>query len=335
MGRRISAILLILLALGLIILAPIIAFTSVGTSLLVSTGISAPPATPTPTPSPTPIPVTPTPIPTPQPILTVQGTPPALSATSSYLLDTDTGHVLETVNSQAPVPMASTTKIMTALIAIQAGNLDQTITVGQDAIDRVGYHADGSTDGSSANLRVGESMKLKDMLYALMLPSGDDAATAIADALGGTNARFVQRMNFFAYHLHLFETHYVNPDGLTDPSQDDQHYTSAADLARLAAYAMKIPLFAQIVQTPTYTVNGHTWNTTNYLLTSQDLYTGATGIKTGTTNAAGYCLVFSASRNGHHLLGVVLHSATEAQRFTDARALLDWGFSLPLLPPTA
>jgi D-alanyl-D-alanine carboxypeptidase (penicillin-binding protein 5/6) len=258
----------------------------------------------------------------------VQGTPPQLTADAVYLLDADTGHVLDEVNGEKPLPMASTTKIMTAVIAIQTADLNEPIPVKQDAINRV--NLDG---GSSAGLVVGDTLPLKAMLYALLLPSGDDAAYAIADELGGTREGFVQRMNLFAYRLHLFQTHYNNPDGLT---LDDnlQHYTTARDLATLTQYAMHLPLFAQIVQLQHYTFHttkqNYTWDNTNKLLTT---YNGMTGVKTGHTDAAGYCLVFAATRKNHHLIGVLLNSPSELQRNKDVSTLLDWGFALPLRPP--
>ncbi|GCE11832.1 D-alanyl-D-alanine carboxypeptidase family protein [Tengunoibacter tsumagoiensis] len=330
MKRRIIGIICLLCALSLLILIPLLAFTSSGEGFLTSAGILDPTPTPTPIPYPTLPPATPIPPITPQPILTVQGAPPPLAARMSYLIDADTGHVLADTNGERPVPMASTTKIITALIAIQSGKLDQMITVKQDAIDRVGYHSDGSTDGSSAYLKVGEQIKLKDLLYGLMLPSGDDAAVAIADALGGSTETFVQRMNLFTFRLGLFQTHYVNPDGLTQDELNGQHYTTAADLTRLATYAMKIPFFAQIVQTPSYSTANHVWTNTNLLLST---YPGMNGIKTGHTDAAGWCLVFSATRNGHHLIGAILDSSSQVTRDSDTKALLDWGFNLPVRPP--
>lgn len=320
MGRRIITVSLILLAISIAIIIPI---------LLVEANLFNMPelADLTPTPLPTLIPPTPT-IP-PKPIITVQGTPPSVSATSTYLVDMDTGNVLADINGEKPLPMASTTKIMTALIAIQTGNLNEPITVKQDAIDRI------LAGGSGAGLVLGDTLTLKDLLYGLLLPSGDDAAFTIADALGGTSNNFVQRMNLFAYHLHLFQTHYSNPDGLT-LDNNNEHYTTTADLVRLARYAMTIPLFAQIVQTQNYTVpsttqhHGYTWNNTNKLLVS---YMGMIGIKTGFTYAAGYCLVFAATRDNYHIIGAVLHSTTEDQRAIDVKALLDWGFALPRRPP--
>lgn len=326
MGRRIVGLFLLAIAMIVVIAIPILAFTSIGNHALQNMGIAI-------NTSPSPIAFTPAPVPSPSPVLTAQGAPPAIQAKYAYLLDADTGNVLADINGEVPVQMASTTKIMTALIAIQTGNLNQIVTIHQDAYNEVVQH-----DGSSAGLVVGDQLTLKDLLYGLMLPSGDDAAIAIADALGGQSA-FVQRMNLFAYRLHLFQTHYLNPDGLNYnpyglPIAD--HHTTAANLAQLAAYAMSIPLFAKIVSTRQYVVpptefhHGYVWTNINALLTS---YMGATGIKTGFTPQAGYCLVFSATRDGHHLIGVVLDSPTEASRFTDATTLLNWGFALPLLPP--
>jgi len=325
MGRRTLATLLLTLALIIALGAPILAFTPFGTHMLVTTGLIAP------TPTPTPIPIPPTPIPTPRPILTAQGPLPKISAQAAYLLDMDTSNVLANVHGTTPLPMASTTKIMTALIAIQTADLNQLITVKQDAQDEYQMH-----NGSNAGLTVGEQLTLKDLLYALLVPSGDDAAIAIADGLGGTTENFVQRMNLFTYHLRLFQTHYADPDGLNWHNSPD-HYTTAADLTRLGRYAMSIPLFAQIVQTQTYSISAtaqhraHIWKTSNTLLAT---YQGMIGIKTGHTDAAGYCLVFAALRNGHHLIGTVLGSPSDAQRSQDVRALLNWGFGLPLLPPT-
>ncbi len=328
MKRRVLAAILLCIALGILLLTPILAFTPYGAHILrVMGAVSA-------TPSPSPIAFTPTPIPSPSPVLTIQGTPPPLQSKIAYLMDATTGNVLVNENGELPVQMASTTKIMTALIAIQTGNLDQLVTIHQDAYNEVWLH-----DGSSAGLVVGDRLPLKDLLYGLMLPSGDDAAIAIADALGGVPS-FVQRMNLFAYHLHLFQTHYLNPDGLNYVPNGESianHYSTATDLVRLARYAISIPFFAQLVQTKTYTVpptiNHHSyiWTSINQLLSS---YPGATGIKTGFTPQAGYCLVFSATRAGQNLVGVVLDSPTEPGRFQDAAALLNWGFALPLLPPT-
>ncbi len=315
--RRIFAVILLLLAMVLLIgVGAILGTTPVGARMLSSFG---------------------PPTPTPKPILTVEGTPPAVGAKAAYLLDADTGHVLVNMNGQQRLPMASTTKVMTALITLQTADLNQIVTIKQDAVDEV-----KKNQGSSALLVVGDKIRLEDLLYALMLPSGDDAAISIADAVAGSPAKFVDIMNQYAQRLHLTQTHYINPDGLTymtpQGKPDPNHYTSAADLTQLTRIAMNNPLFAQIAQLqeyklpPTADHHAYDWVTTDTLLSS---YPGAIGIKTGFTPEAGYCLVFSATSGGHHLIGTVLNDSTTDPnvRFTDAARLLDWGFALPLRPP--
>ncbi|HET8846850.1 MAG TPA: D-alanyl-D-alanine carboxypeptidase family protein [Ktedonobacteraceae bacterium] len=276
-----------------------------------------------------------------------KGSPKAVDASEAILMDANTGNILFEKNSTTQVPMASTTKIMTALVAIQAGNLDQLITVSQDALDQ-------NLIGSSARLRLGDKIALKDLLYGMMLNSGDDAATAIADGIAGSTEKFVAVMNGTALRMGLFQTHFLTVSGLdTDlkgnPIPNNQHYTTARDLLTLTRYAMSIPLFAQIVSQKTYTLPessthaSYTWENTNPLLSD---YPDAMGVKTGWTAAAGGCLVFSAKRNGHTLIGVVLHSVGSASqklnedqvaerqtlddqtREADATTLLNWGFSL-------
>jgi D-alanyl-D-alanine carboxypeptidase (penicillin-binding protein 5/6) len=288
------------------------------------------------TPTPTPVPFVPTP-PLPLPaVLTPKGAPGHFIADAAILIDADSGDILYDRNGESPMAMASTTKIMTALIAIQTGNLDQPVLVGQDAWNEVNLNG-----GSGANLVVNDRLTLHDLLYALMLPSGDDAAVAIADAVGGSVPNFVQMMNREALRLHLYQTHFANPDGLEVLNRQGTplngvHYTTAYDLVRLAQYAMHLPLFAQIVQTPVYDVPAtgvHTsyhWKNINALLST---YKGTLGIKTGWTPQAGGCLAFAVKQDGHTLIGVVLHSADEASRFKDAEKLLNWGFSLPMQIP--
>ncbi len=315
MGRRIIAVVLLLLAICLLIAVPVLTLTPVGPRVLSL--------------------ISPSPTPTPRPILTVRGTPPAVDSSTAYLLDADTGSVLVNVNSQQRLPMASTTKIMTAIIAIEKGDPNMIVTIKQDALDEV-----RKNNGSSAQLVVGDKIRLLDLLYGLMLPSGDDAATAIADAVGGSSANFVVMMNDYAHRLHLNQTHYINPDGLTyklpDGKPNLDHYTSAADLVHLTRYALANSLFAQIVELQRYVLNpttdhhAYTWETTDTLLS---FYPGATGVKTGYTVEAGYCLVFSATNAGHHLIGALLQGKDANQRFVDAKALLNWAFALPLLPP--
>jgi serine-type D-Ala-D-Ala carboxypeptidase (penicillin-binding protein 5/6) len=338
MGRRIVAVILVVLAISIAIMTPVLALTPVGSSLLNSLAAANPTETPTPAPL-----ILPTPTPS-RPVLTVVGQPPAVNARAAYLLDAGTGNTLDDFHGEIPLPMASTTKIMTAIIAIQTTSPDLVITIHQDALDEV-----SANGGSSADLVAGDRLTLKDLLYGLMLPSGDDAAIAIADAISGSPDKFVNVMNILAYRLHLYQTHYINPDGLTYYSAPNTplpgHYTTAYDLVRLAQYAMALPLFAQIVKTGYYNLpattshHAYKWVNTNDLLgthpTEFPSYAGVTGIKTGFTTEAGYCLVFSATRSGHNLIGVVLFdtNTNTVQRFHDAQTLLNWGFGLPLKIP--
>jgi serine-type D-Ala-D-Ala carboxypeptidase (penicillin-binding protein 5/6) len=323
MRRRSIAIILFILAISIAVTGIVLPFTPSGSRLL--GGITQADTTA----SSSAVPVTLTPFPTPTPILTAQGKPPTVSATAAYLYDADTGHALADINGEKLLPMASTTKIMTAIIAIQTADLDEIVTIQQDAYNEVHLH-----NGSFAGLVVDDKITLRDLLYGLMLPSGDDAAIAIADTVGGSTANFVNIMNLFAHRLHLYQTHYTNPDGLTpDGEVNPNHYTTALDLVRLTQYAMSVPLLAKIVQTKHYELppiashHGYTWDNTNTLLGT---YSGITGVKTGHTEEAGYCLVFSATHGNHHLIGVVLQSPDSDSRFKDAKTLLDWGFALPL-----
>jgi D-alanyl-D-alanine carboxypeptidase (penicillin-binding protein 5/6) len=239
------------------------------------------------------------------------------------LMDPATGAVYLQQNADTPHAMASTTKIMTALVALTYGKLDQPITVGADAI------LPAADNASAMGLSVGEVLTLRELLYGLLLPSGDDAAIAIAEGVAGSQARFVALMNDQAQALGLHATHYANVHGLDDPGQ----YSSAADLVRLAARALQNPDFAAIVSTPaielpaTSTHRHYTLVTTDELLFSP-VYPGILGVKTGFTGNAGYCLVFAAAGPNGRLVGAVLGDPTYYSRFSDARALLDWGFSL-------
>jgi D-alanyl-D-alanine carboxypeptidase (penicillin-binding protein 5/6) len=216
--------------------------------------------------------------------------------------------------------MASTAKIMTAVVALEYGNPNEVVPITQSELDEV------PPGVSTALLVANDRMYLSDLLYALLLPSGCDAAIVIAHAVGGTTANFVAMMNNEARQLGLQSTHYTSPYGaLPDANQ----YSTVADLVTLARYAMRIPLFAHIVGQTYYelkaTINHHDypWNNTNDLLT---MYPGANGIKTGNTSAAGYCLVFSAARDGHLLIGAELGAPDFSTLYSDATNLLNMGF---------
>lgn len=231
----------------------------------------------------------------------------ALSARSAVVMDADTGEVLFSYNADERLPMASTTKIMTALVALGEGNLDRTYTV------KAEY---AQVEGSSMYLQEGETLTLRDTLYGLMLSSGNDAAVAIAGECGGYDA-FIQKMNDKASELGLTDTHFANPNGL--PADD--HYTTAHELAIITAAALRDPVFRQIVSTQSYTVGARTLTNHNRLLSS---YEGAIGVKTGYTRAAGRCLVSAAERNGRTLIAVTLNDADD---WNDHAALLDEGFA--------
>ena len=252
------------------------------------------------------------------------GDAPRIYAGAAYLVDAKTGEVFYANNALKEVAMASTTKIMTAIVALTFGKPDQKITIGKDAVD------EQNGENSVAYLTRGDVMTLKDLLYALLLPSGDDAAVAIADGVAGSQANFVRLMNLEAALLGLDHTHYTNVHGLDAKN----HYTTVGDLARIASIAMEnFPIFAEIVKTPTYSLTTprhgtYTWRTTNELLTTF-AYKGVTGVKTGHTGNAGFCLVFAATHNKSTLIGVLLGEQDEfgEQRFVDATALLNWGFA--------
>ena len=262
-------------------------------------------------PSPTPTPLPPTPTPTPAPFI---------SGAAAYLIDADTRGVLYDMNSSKQLPIASTTKIMTAIVAIEYANLEQVVMVEQSDLDQVPPGA------STAGLVSGDYFRLRTLLYGLMLPSGTDASIVIARTVAGSTGKFVAMMNSKALELHLTNTHFSSPHGFSS----DNHYSSAADLVTLANYAMRNSIFAQIVGQSTYKVrpsrftHAYHWENTNALLTS---YPGADGVKTGWTYDAGVCLVFSARRNGHHLIGVELDASSYDAVFADGAKLLDLGFS--------
>jgi serine-type D-Ala-D-Ala carboxypeptidase (penicillin-binding protein 5/6) len=288
----------------------VIIVSSALTNLQFLVRLVVPDATPTEAPTAIPTP-TPTPSPTPAPFIT---------GTAAYLIDADTGRVLYTLHSTQQLPIASTTKIMTAIVTIENANLDQGVIVQQSDLDQV------PPDASTAGLVVGDYFRLRTLLYGLMLPSGTDASIVIARTVAGSTANFAAMMNAKAQLLHLTHTNFSSPHGYSGVA----HYSSAADLVTLANYAMRNPLFAQIVGQGTYDVrpslytHAYHWENTNALLTT---YPGADGVKTGWTNDAGVCLVFSARRNGHHLIGVELHALSYDAVFADGAKLLDLGFS--------
>ena len=241
-------------------------------------------------------------------------TAPDTSAQAAVLMEAGTYRVLYEKNPHKQLPMASTTKIMTAILAIENGDLDSIVTVSENA---------SGIEGSSIWLEVGEQIKLEDMLYGLMLSSGNDAAVAVAEHIGGSVEEFVRMMNEKAEEIGAHNTHFVNPNGL--PADD--HYTTAYDLALMSCYAMNNPTFRTIVGTETHEVpwEGHEYN--RFLRNKNKIlwqYEGGNGVKTGYTKAAGRCLSAGALRDGMQLVATALNAP---DMFEDCKAMLDYGFA--------
>lgn len=239
----------------------------------------------------------------------VAAAPPELSATGAVLWDPADQRVLYGHHETVGRPMASTTKIMTTLLALEAGAADETLTVSPGA---------ASQTGASLGLVAGQRLPVRSVLAGLMLRSGNDASQAVAEHVAGSEAAFVERMNSRAAELDLTATHFLNASGLTD---DLGHHASPLDLARLAEVAMADPDFAGWAGSRQLTVPGlPPMENRNELI---GRYPGATGVKTGFTTLSGLSLVASASRAGRTLYAVVLGSE---DNFGDGRALLDHGF---------
>jgi D-alanyl-D-alanine carboxypeptidase (penicillin-binding protein 5/6) len=236
------------------------------------------------------------------------------SAKAAYVLEMGTGRTLFSWNAGEKLPMASTTKVMTALLALEMGDMSDMVTASRNAY---------GIPGTSIYLQIGESLTLREMLLGLMLASGNDAAVAIAEHIGGSVDGFLTLMNERAEQIGAYDTRFNSPNGL--PTAD--HYTTARDLAMIARTAMRVPAFREIVSTQRATIPwmGHDYDRAltnkNRLLSD---YQGATGIKTGFTNAAGRCLVFGAKRGDMEILGVALNCA---DWFDEAQRLMDICFS--------
>ena len=232
----------------------------------------------------------------------------ALSAQKAILMDAQTGRILYEKDSDQRSLIASTTKIMTALIICEQCNVLDRMRIPKEAV---------GIEGSSMYLQEGEVLTLQELLYGLMLHSGNDAAVALAIYCGGTVEGFAELMNDKARQLGMTGTHFENPNGLDTPG----HYSTARDLAVLAAYAMKNPIFAKTVSTRTVTVGQRYLRNHNKLLWQVE---GAEGVKTGYTRAAGRILVSSAVRSGRRLVAVTIDAPDD---WRDHAALLEEGFS--------
>jgi D-alanyl-D-alanine carboxypeptidase (penicillin-binding protein 5/6) len=262
--------------------------------------------------------------------------PPFVSAKAWAIADGRTGEILWGEHQAEPLPMASTTKMMTALLVSR-------LIEGEPKILREFVTFSGRADktiGSTSGVREGEKVPVEDLLYGMLLPSGNDASVAFGEAFGDRFkepdhkpdeeeplSRFIAEMNRVAAELGLRQSHFVNTHGL--PAAD--HHASAADLAKLAQVMLKQPLLAKVVSTSKHacTVEDKegnerriVWSNTNRLLAIE----GYDGVKTGTTTAAGSCLVASGRRGDDHLIVVILGASTSDGRYNDARNLFRWGW---------
>ncbi len=239
--------------------------------------------------------------------------PPVLKAKSAILVDAESGQVLYELRADERRPIASTTKMMTAILLIEHGNLDDLVVASENAVN---------TRYANLNMTPGETIPLRDMLYAILLRSSNDGSVAAAEYLCGTEERFVQMMNEKARELGMTNTHFANSHGLDDPN----HYSTARDLATLARYCIQNPIFNEIVRTPERTIL-RSINQKDVLVRTHarclKTLPGADGIKTGYTAKAGRCFVGSVTRDGWRLISVVLGSS-DADK--DTHALIEWAY---------
>jgi len=240
--------------------------------------------------------------------LSVKSFAVSTSATSAILMDADSGRVLYEQNADKQMLIASTTKILTALVAIQEGTLTDIVTVSREA---------AYTEGSSMYLKAGEQLTLETLLYGLLLCSGNDAAVAVAQHVGGSTEAFVSMMNETARTLGMEHSSFANPNGL----DADGHYSTARDMAILACAAAKNETLMRIASTRSATIGGRTMTNHNKLLSYME---GCTGLKTGYTKAAGRTLVSCAERNGQRLVAVTLQDGND---WADHQTLFEYGFS--------
>ncbi|MGW5160143.1 D-alanyl-D-alanine carboxypeptidase family protein [Nonomuraea wenchangensis] len=247
---------------------------------------------------------------------------PVLYGRAAYLLDASTGKPLLDDHGGERMPIASLTKTMTAYVVLKLAKPTDVVEISRAD---VAYAEDGG--GTTADLRAGDRLTVGELLYGLMLPSGADAAHALARTYGPGVDGFVARMNATARELGMNDTEYVNADGL--PSPRGNGYSTARDQAVLAAEALRNPLIKQAAGTRYHELDAtaehraYGWRNTNRLLGTP----GAVGLKTGFTRAAGYCLAFAGERDGQTLVGVILGESVSARRFSTAESLLTWGHS--------
>ncbi len=243
---------------------------------------------------------------------------PEVHADGAILMDYNTGRVLYEKNADKPLAMASTTKIMTLILALESGKLDETVTVSKNA---------SRTPKVRLNLQEGEEVRLGDLLYALMLESSNDAAVAIAEHLGGSVEGFSKMMNDKAIELGCKDTIFETPNGL----DSGDHHSTARDMAIITKYCLGNDNFIEYINTPSKTIKTsrttYTVNNKNRLLTT---YEGANGVKTGYTNKAGQCFIGSAKRGEMQLITVALASGWgdvgKERKWIDTKNMLNYGF---------
>ena len=240
---------------------------------------------------------------------------PKINSRSAVVIDRKSKNIIYGKNENVKKAMASTTKIMTAMVVIQNTNLNNTVEISKKA---------AGTGGSRLGLKTGDKITVKDLLYGLLLRSGNDCAVALAEYVAGSVPKFSNLMNQNAQMLGLNNTHFVTPHGL----DEEEHYTTAYELAILADYALNNEVFAQIVNTKSYTINinksSKTLNNTNELLGNLN---GVYGVKTGFTNGAGRCLVTSIKRGDLDIICVVLGADTKKDRTRDSAKLIEYTFN--------
>lgn len=241
---------------------------------------------------------------------------PELQAETALLMEAQSGQILYSKNPDKPMYPASITKILTGIIAIESGRLDDTVTVSYNAIN---------AGGTRVYLEEGEQKKLRDLVYALLINSGNDAAVAIAEHLGGSEAGFAKMMNEKARELGATHSHFVNPSGMPD----DDHVTTAHDMALITRYAMNNATFREVVGTKEYPWEGEGWQPGHIVNHNRLLwdYEGATGVKNGYTDDAQQTFVASSERDGQKLIAVTLKVPGSSKNiYHDLEQLMDYGY---------
>lgn len=252
---------------------------------------------------------------------------PEIEAQSAILMDMKTGRVIYSKNPDEQLYPASTTKILTGIMALELGNLEEVVTADVASLAPI------TNEDSHMGILIGEQLTMEQLINGMMVYSANDAANVIATHISGTSSHFVELMNRKAQELGTTNTNFTNTYGI----HDENHYTTAADLAIISRYAMKNEKFREIVKQKTYSIPPTNKYTTERVLPSTNLFIGTarspkyyysavTGIKTGHTNDAGYCLVSSAEKDGTELLCVVMKCKNQEACYTNSRSLIDYGF---------